>query len=307
MTPGPASPDADHPLRGIALLVIAVLFFVLLDSTSKHLARQWPVSLVVWIRYAVHLLLMVALLAPRHGTRLVATGRPGLHILRAACLLVTSWFIVAALQRMPLAETTAIMFSAPLMVTALASRLLGEQVGRLRWIAVWFGFVGVLLVAQPTGDIDINGVLLALCAATGFAGYQLLTRLLSPTEQPLTLLFWTALVGTVGMSFTLPWAWHGPAPDLWSGTQMVAMGIFGGAGHLLLIKAFRLAPASTLSPILYIQLAWATLLGWLFFGQLPALSGLAGIVIIAAAGIMTALAARGHAPHRTKITGTNAG
>lgn len=286
----------EHPLRGIALLVIAVLFFVLLDSTSKHLSQQWPVSLVVWIRYAVHLLLMVLLLAPRHGLRLVSTRRPRLQIVRAGCLLITSWFIVAALQRMPLAETTAIMFSAPLMVTAMAGRLLGEQVGRVRWAAVVLGFMGVILVAQPTGDIDLIGVLLALCAATGFAAYQLLTRLLSPTERPLTLLFWTALVGTVLMSFALPWAWHGPTPDAWSATQMVAMGVFGGTGHLLLIQAFRHAPASTLSPILYVQLAWATLLGWVFFGQLPAWTGLIGILIIASAGVMTALASRRKTP-----------
>jgi len=279
----------EHPLRGIALLVLAVLFFVLLDSTSKHLSQQWPVSMVVWIRYAVHLALMVIVLAPRHGLRLISTRRPALQIARAGCLLITSWFIVAALQRMPLAETTAIMFSAPLMVTAMAGRFLGEQVGRLRWGAVVLGFVGVVMVAQPTGDIDLTGVALALCAASGFAAYQILTRLLSPTERPLTLLFWTALVGTVLMSFALPWAWQGPRPDAWSAIQMVAMGVFGGAGHLLLIQAFRNAPASVLSPILYIQLAWATLLGWLFFGQLPGMVALAGILVIATAGLITAV------------------
>jgi len=289
-------PGGDHPLRGIALLVVAVLFFVLLDSTSKHLSQQWPVSLVVWIRYAVHLMLMVIMLAPRHGLKLVSTRRPRLQIVRATCLLITSWFIVAALQRMPLAETTAILFSAPLMVTAMAGRLLKEQVGPARWVAVALGFIGVLLVAQPTGDIDLTGVLLALCAAGGFSAYQILTRVLSPTERPLTLLFWTALVGTVLMSISLPWAWHGPRPDLWSALQMAAMGIFGGAGHLLLIQAFRQAPASTLSPILYVQLAWATAFGWMFFGQLPIWNGLLGIAIIAVAGMLTAVTSHQRRP-----------
>ncbi|QID19752.1 DMT family transporter [Nitrogeniibacter mangrovi] len=274
------------------MLVTAVLFFVLLDSTSKHLSRHWSVSLLVWVRYSVHLLLMSALLMPRMGRRLVSTRRPALQIVRAGCLLITSWFIVAALQRMPLAETTAILFSAPLLVTVLARLVLHEHVAPLRWAAVVLGFVGVLLVARPTGDVDLTGLALALCGAGGFAGYQVLTRLLSPTERPLTLLFYTALVGTVCMSVALPWIWAGPLPDARALMQMTSMGVFGGIGHFLLIQAFRLAPASTLSPVLYVQLAWATLLGWLFFDQLPGPIGAVGIIVIGIAGVMTALAAR---------------
>lgn len=285
-------PAADHPVRGIALLIVAVFFFVLLDSTSKHLSDRWPVSLLVWIRYAVHLLLMSALLAPRLGRRLVSTRHPWLQIVRAGCLLTTSWFIVAALQRMPLAETTAIVFLAPLMVTVLARLLLRESVSPLRWLAVGVGFLGVLMVARPGDSMDHRGVWLALCAACAFAGYQILTRQLSPTERPLTLLFYTALVGTVLMSFALPWIWHGPRPDPIALSLMIGMGVFGGIGHFLLIQAFRCTPASTLSPVLYIQLAWATVLGWMFFGQLPDAIGMLGITVIGAAGIMTALAGR---------------
>lgn len=286
------SPPAPHPLRGIALLVVAVLCFVLLDATSKHLSRQWPVSLLVWLRYAGHLLFMSLILLPMLGTQLVRTGRPGLQVARGACLLVTSWCVVAALQRMPLAETTAILFSAPLMVTALARVCLRESVSALRWAAVVVGFGGVLLVARPTGDGDPAGFALALCAAAAFALYQILTRLLSPAERPLTLLYWTALVGTVLMALPLPWAWHGPAPDGLEAAQMASMGLFGGVGHLLLIQAFRDAPASTLSPILYVQLAWATLLGGWLFGQWPTGVGALGIVVIALAGLMTTLASR---------------
>jgi len=291
-----SAPDHDaspgHPVRGIALLVLATLFFVLLDGTSKHLSSQWPVSMLVWIRYSVHLLLMVLVLAPRMGTRLVRTRRPGLQIVRAGCLLVTSWFVIAALQRLPLADTTALLFSAPMVVTVLAHLLLKESVGRLRALAVVLGFVGMLLVARPSGQMDLQGLLLALCAAAGFAGYQLLTRLLAPTERPLTLLFYTALVGTVLMSFALPWAWAGPRPDATALVQMLSMGLFGGLGHFLLILAFRNAPAATLSPVLYSQLAWAILLGWLFFDQIPTLPGLLGIAVIGVAGVMTALGGR---------------
>ena len=284
---------AASPLRAIALLVVAVLFFVLLDSTSKYLSRDWPVSLLVWIRYGVHFLLMTVLLAPRHGRQLIATRRPRLQVLRALCLLVTSWFIVAALQRMPLAETTAIIFVAPFLVTVLARHVLGEAVSRLRWSAVALGFAGVLVVVRPGGvALPPAGIALALTAASGFAVYQVLTRALSPTERPLTLLYYTALVGTLGMTLALPWHWAGPPPDARAMLLMGAMGVFGGVGHFLLIRAFSLAPASLLSPILYVQLAWATLLGWVLFDQLPDGARLLGIAIIAVAGVITALDSR---------------
>ncbi|MCB1960864.1 MAG: DMT family transporter [Rhodocyclaceae bacterium] len=281
------------PLRGIALLVAAVLCFVLLDSTSKSLSQHWPVSLVVWIRYSVHLALMTILLAPRHGLRLIATRRPGLQVLRALCLLVTSWFIVAALARMPLAETTAIIFTAPLLVTLLARFMLGEQVSALRWLAVGIGFAGVLVMVRPdSAALPAAGIALAFIGACGFALYQVLTRTLSPTERPLTLLYYTALVGTAGMTVALPWYWGGPIPNAPQMLLMLAMGCLGGLGHFLLIRAFSLAPASLLSPILYVQLAWATLIGWLLFDQLPDPARLAGITIIAAAGVLTAVDAR---------------
>ena len=279
-------------LRAILLLMGALVLFVLLDATAKHLGRTYPVPMLVWTRYAVHFALMVILLGPSMRGRLVSTGRPGRQVVRALCLLAVTFFSMAALSRMPLAETTAILFAAPLIVTLLARPVLGEQIGAVRWAAVLTGFAGVLLIARPGSGLVVEGVMLALAGAVSYAIYQILTRQLTATENPVTMLFYTALVGTGAMKQLLPCIWDGPLPDHKDALLIASLGVYGGTGHFLLIRAFRDAPASTLSPILYVQLVWATLLGWVIFGHFPDGLALVGILTIGAAGAMIALHSR---------------
>ena len=294
------------PLRGILLLLCALMFFVALDATAKHLSQTWPVPMLVWARYTVHCVIMVVVLAPSMRKRLISTRRPGLQIVRALCLLAVTLLCMAAFRLMPIAETTAILFSAPLMVTIAAGPLLGERIGRLRWAAVAIGFIGVLLIARPGSGLVGEGVLLALGAAVAYAAYQLLTRQLSPSEHPVTLLFYTALIGSLVSTLALPWIWSFPPLTLPDALMILSLGVFGGSGHFLLIRAFREAPASTLSPIMYAQLAWATLAGGVVFGEWPDGLGLVGIVMIATAGVMIALdARRSHA--RSRGAGVAAG
>lgn len=281
-----------HPLRGIALFLAAMLLFATLDATAKHLSATFPVPMLVWARYTFHFLLMVLLLAPSMRGRLVATRRPAAQILRALMLVATTGFGIAALKRMPLAETTALVFVTPLLVTVLAVGFLGEKVGRGKVIAVAAGFLGVLLIARPGGALSGAGVGFAFLAAVSYSFYQILTRKIAPFENAVTMVFYTALVGTVVMNVGLPWFWSGPMPDWREALLIGSLGIYGGTGHFLLTRAFRLAPASTLSPFLYVQLIWATLLGYGVFGQMP--DGLAalGMVVIAASGLAIALGER---------------
>jgi drug/metabolite transporter (DMT)-like permease len=281
-----------HALRSIVQLLAALLHFVLLDATAKRLAAIYPVPMLVWSRYTLHFILMVLFLGPSLRLRLITTTRPSRQIFRALCLLAVTFFNIAALQMMPLAETTAILFAAPLLVTLMAGPFLGERIGALRWVAVFTGFAGVLLIARPGGGLVPEGVALALAGAVSYAVYQILTRQLSSTESPVTMLFYTAIVGTVVMTIMLPWIWGGPVPDLIDALLIASLGIYGGTGHFLLIRAFRDAPASLLSPILYVQLIWATLIGWYGFGHFPDGWGLIGILTIGGAGIMIAVDGR---------------
>ncbi len=285
-------PAERHPAQGILLMLGATLCFALLDATAKHLAQTFPVPMLVWARYTLHCLLMLLFLAPRLRWQLVATRRPFMNVTRALLLVGVTGLNIAALHLLPLAETTALLFVTPLLVALLAAPMLGERMTAGRWFASLAGFGGVLLIARPGGSLDLAGIALVLAAAGCYAFYQIQTRQLSPTENTVTMVFYTALVGAVATSLAAPFYWGGPLPGAKEALLIASLGIYGGTGHYMLIKAFRNAPASTLSPFLYVQLVWATLLGWLAFGHWPDAATLAGMAIIAASSLALALLPR---------------
>ena len=279
----------QHKYRGVILLLGATLCFIALDASSKYLIAYFAAPLIVWARFLVHLIFMLVVIAPRMGLDLVITQRPWLMILRGLLLVVCSMFVLLAFRTLPLAETVALVFVTPLFVALLAGPLLGEKVQLKSWLAIVAGFCGVLLIVRPGGALFGVGVLFALAAALCNAVYQVLTRKLATTEPALRQLFYTALVGTLSMSFFLPLFWTGEMPTLNQALIITSLGLYGGIGHFLLILAFRDTPASTLSPLFYIQLVWATLLGWMIFGQLPDLLATAGMLIIGASSLSIAL------------------
>jgi len=262
-------------------MLAAVLCFALLDATAKHLSQTFPVPMLVWSRYTFHFLIMLVFLAPSMRWGLVRTSRPLKQIVRALMLVGVTGFAMAAFRHLPLAETTALLFVTPLIVALLAGPFLGEKLSKLHWGASLFGFAGALLIARPGGSLNLTGIALVLAAAACYSIYQIQTRQLSPTENTLTMLFYTALVGTVSMTLLAPLYWGGPMPDLLQAVMIASLGIYGGTGHFLLIRAFRDAPATTLSPLLYVQLIWATLLGWIVFNHWPDAATFAGMAIIA--------------------------
>ena len=282
----------QHPLRGIVLLLIALLAFASFDATAKFLSTRYPVPMLVWVRYTLPCLLLALWFGPRQGRALIATRHPGLQITRALSLLVCTAAGMSAVRTIPLAEATAILFVAPLLVTIAAGPMLGERVPRMAWIATLVGFGGVLLIARPGTRFDPTGFGLMLLAAVSFAGYQLLTRRLADTDRSLVTLFYTMSVGAVTMTLGLPLFWTTLTPPPLHLLLIASLGIWGMLGHFLLIRAFSHAPASTLSPFLYFQMVWASLLGWLVFAQLPDWLTSVGIGCIAAAGLSLALAQR---------------
>lgn len=281
-----------HSLRGVLLFMLGLFLFACMDSTTKYLVTHYEAPLVVAIRYIVNCLLMLILLTPSHGRELVRTQRTGLVLLRGACLAAASILLGLALQRMPVAETTAILFLSPLVVVLMAGPILGERVGLLGWIAALCGFGGILLIARPGAGLDPVGTVLALCAVATTVVYQLLSRILARTEQTLPMLFHTALVGALAFGTLLPWSWGGPPPTALQLLLFLALGIMGGLGHYLFTAAHRHAPASVLAPMMYVQLVWAGLLGWSVFGHVPPGTSILGMGIVAASGMLVALKSR---------------
>jgi drug/metabolite transporter (DMT)-like permease len=272
-----------HKLRGMALMSAAVLCFACLDSLSKYLSRYYPVPFLIWARYAVHLVLMSIIFIPQRGAALVQTSQPGAQILRSVFLVVTSFLFVSGLRYLPIAEATSIIFLTPLLMTALSVPLLREKVGRLDWVGVAIGFVGVLIIVRPTGALLTAAILFPLGAAICNSLYQLMTRKFRASDSSTTTNFITGLVGTVLTSFALPFFWQ--TPTLAHGLLMVGMGAAAATGHALLIRAYRYASPAVVGPFSYGQLVWASLLGYLVFREFPDPLTILGMGVIAASGL----------------------
>jgi drug/metabolite transporter (DMT)-like permease len=294
MIPTPA--PAAHPWRGMLIFLAALFLFSGMDSTTKYMAMRWNAPLVVAIRYILQTLLILLLLAPAQGRKLVETRRRGLVLLRAACLVLASLFMSLALQRMPVAETTALVFLGPLLVTLLAWPVLGEWIGPAGWVAAIGGFGGVLLVARPGSGLDPVGLACMAVTVAATAVYQLLSRMLAPSERQEVLLFYASLVGAVGFGALLPMYWFDRAPEGKDLLLFLGMGAVGAFSHFLFSLAYKYTPASQLAPLNYVQLLWAGLLGWLIFGQLPDRTSLLGMAVILASGILAALRSRPASP-----------
>ena len=277
-----------NPLKGVALVLAATLLFASADTIGKHLAMLYAASLVLAVRYTINLGLVTLVMAPRHGAALWHTRRTGLVILRGLCLALASISMLMALRVMPVAETVAIIYVTPVLVMLTSAVFLGEKVSRLGWGAAALGFAGVLLIARPGSGLDSWGVALSLMNATLATGYHVLTRVLTRTETTMALMFHTALVGMVAfITLTLALGtWT--LPTAFDAGLMLALGAFATAGHLMFTSAYREAPASTLAPVNYMHIAFATVLGWLVFQQLPDALGFTGMALIAVAGLSAA-------------------
>jgi drug/metabolite transporter (DMT)-like permease len=273
------------PMLGIGMTLLAIGLFAFMDTIGKSLMQHYPAPQVVWARYFFQCTLMLVML-PRLGvTGFLRTRRHGLQIGRGVLLLVATGCMYAAISVVPLADAYAITFTAPLLVTALSVPLLKERVGWRRWSAVVVGFVGVLIVIRPGfGEVPWQ-LLLPLVTAACFAVYQIFTRMIStdPAETPFVMLFYLAWVGALAMTLVVPFHWQPVAPLDW--LWMAAIGGLGAAGHLILIRALVIAPASLIAPFTYSQIIWALILGYLVFGDLPDIWMLLGCTVIVASGL----------------------
>jgi drug/metabolite transporter (DMT)-like permease len=283
MSPPAPPPAADRPMTGIALMLCAVATFAVQDTCAKYLAGAYPAVQVAWARYAISLVLILAALPWLGARSALVSRRPGLQLLRGVMLYTSTLLFVLAVGYIPLATATAIGFVSPLLLTALSIPFLGETVGPRRWIAIGVGFLGVLIIVRP-GQGDWHWALLLPVAMASFnAFYQVATRLLRGVDRPITALLYPTFVGAVIGLAPVPFVWVTPgAVDL---AVMASMGFCGAISHFLMIRAFALAPATTLAPFAYTQLIWVAVLGYAVFGDLPEAATLLGAAVIAASGL----------------------
>ena len=309
VSPGPLSAGekqiaGDRPLFGILCLVTAGFVFSFFNAIVKHLSMNgMPVMEVAWGRYVFHLVfaLIYAGIA-RHIERpaaappqlhwwqpwrdMLRARKPGLQFLRSLLMLATTLLFFLAVSHIDLASATAVAFVEPMVITILSFFLLKEQVGVRRWTAVAVGFVGVLIVIRPGFGMVSLAILLPVLSASTGATYNVLTRIAARYDSNVTSLFYAALVGCLVLSAFMPLVWQAPSPTEW--LLLAALGFSGGLAHTLVIRAFTFASASIIAPFIYLQLVWATAIGYVWFDMLPAITTWIGGAVIIATGIYTA-------------------
>lgn len=275
------------PLRGIALILIAIATFSVMDTIAKYLSQSYPVGSVVWARYAINLLVLSAFLVVRGEVKRIRTERPTTQIVRGLMLGASTLLYFTSLTVLPLAEAASIGFVLPVFVAILAVPMLGERIDMPRVIAIVVGLSGALIVVRPGTALFTIYALLPVAMALCNAFYQILTRKIAGLEHPLTSLFYGSLIGTVMSTFLLSAGVAMPVGWLhW--TLFLTLGVLATIGHFVLIRAFDYAPATLLAPFVYSQLLWVMLLGWFVFGDFPDGWSMVGMAVIVASGLYIA-------------------
>jgi drug/metabolite transporter (DMT)-like permease len=273
----------QNVLAGIGLAIAACACFSALDTTTKLVSASVPLLMALWFRYAFQAVATTVVVLPLRGWRVLHTRHLPFQCLRGVLLLVSSLMAFASLRFMPVGEFTAIVMIAPLAVTLLAATVLKEHVSPMRWTLVAGGFAGTLVIIRPGGEAFSWVSLLPLLLVVSNAWFQIITSKLARTEDPVTMHLYTGWSGTLLASLALPYVWTTLGdPWLWAGLSF--MGFMATIGHFLLILAFQRAPASTLTPYLYSQIAFAMLGGLLVFKHIPDGWSLAGMALIAVCG-----------------------
>ena len=272
----------DAPLRGILMICFAVLCFAIMNTFTKELRGELPVTGIIWGRYFFHFALILVLF-PRRIPTLLDSDDIGWQIARSILVLLATACMFVAMGFMPLADAVAITFAAPLLIVVLSVIILRERVGPRRWVAVVVGFIGMLVIIRPSAGLFQVAALLPVAVAFFYALYQIITRLISHRSDPLNMLFYTALVGALTMTAIVPFDWQTPTTEQW--LMLVAVGFFGGLGHYAIIKAYQRAEAALVAPFAYTEIVWATSFGLFVFGDFPDLFTFIGTAIIIASGV----------------------
>ncbi|MCU4653890.1 DMT family transporter [Roseibacterium sp. SDUM158016] len=268
--------------QGIVTMLCAIFLFSAMDAQAKALTARHDVLMVLWARYAGMMAVVLILLAPRIGP-LLRTRHLGLQLLRSAFLFSATWCFFNALGLMPIAAATAVMNVHPMLLTLGAALILREALGPRRLIGIGVALLGALIILRPGSEVFSLAALLPLGAGTFYAAYALTTRFLGRDEPILTSFLYTAVIGTIAASLLVLPVWQTPSPA--DAALFLLLGATGAAGQFLLIRALTLAEAGAVAPFGYAGVLFATMNGFLFFGEVPAAATALGALVIVGAGV----------------------
>jgi drug/metabolite transporter (DMT)-like permease len=273
---------------GIFFMCAATTCFPVMNGIVQVLSRTYPSEQVIWARTAGHLLIVLLVVVPRYGLGVLTTRRPMAQVSRSLLLLGSTTLFFFAVKDVPLAKAASISFMAPFFVTLLALPMLGERIDARRLATVVVGFLGVLVVIRPGSEVFQPAALLIVGSAFCYAVYQVFTRKVAGIDRPETSVMYSALVGTIVMSFVVPFAWRTP-DNLVDVLLMLSLGLLGAGGHWCVAKAMTYGQASVISPFQYWQMIGSVLVGYAVSGMFPDATTWVGAGIIVACGITLAV------------------
>ena len=282
-----AKANEDRALLGISFMLVAYFTFSLIDTSVKWLALAGlPALQLAFMRYAAHFFISLFIIGRGGFTReRFVAEKQWLVVIRGSLIMLSTVLNFFALRYLPLTLTSTILFSAPLIVCAFSWPLLGERVGLWRWLAIVFGFFGVVIATNPLGESFHIAVVLSLLSATSFALYSILTRKLAGIVATDTMQFYSGAVGFIVLAPFAIAQWQNPANAVDWGL-LVLLGFLGWAGHQLLTNAHRYAPASTLGPFSYSFIIYLSFWSFFVFDHFPQPWTIFGAVIIVVAGLI---------------------
>lgn len=276
----------DGATKGVLLIVAATVFFCISDAASKFLTVDLGAIQIAWIRYVVFVAIVLPIAMMQVGVKGLRTHHPVQQILRGVFMVLSTILFVSGLAYLEVADATAINFVSPVFITALAIPILGEKVGVRRWCAAGIGLLGVLIIVQPGSSAFQLAALFPVAAAAVWAIAAIATRIMSATETPQATLVYSSGVGFLVLCALAPFSWE-PMTLAQFGIGAIS-GVASAIAHLMFVLAYRHANASVLAPFSYVQIIWASAIGFLVFGSVPGVWTYVGAAIIAASGLYTA-------------------
>jgi drug/metabolite transporter (DMT)-like permease len=253
------------------------------DAVLKWMTGNYHVGQLMFCRGVFIGLPLAILIWRAGGLKSLRPVSPKGHAVRAILVIIGTFLFITSLKYLPIADAVAITFAGPLFVTALAPRLLGERVGWRRWMAVFAGFIGIVVIMRPGGGLIQWAALLPLAASLSGAFRDILTRHMSAKESSVSLLFYTSLAVTLAGLATVPFVWTPVSLTDWG--WFALSGLMVGGAHFLMIETFRFGEAALVAPFRYSGVIWAALLGYFVWGDIPDSGTVIGISIVVAAGI----------------------
>jgi drug/metabolite transporter (DMT)-like permease len=281
----------SRPMLGVFYMCIAGSLFPIMNGLVKLLAESYPPTQLVWFRVVVHLGLVALVFTPRMGLDLFRTRRIGLQFVSSLMMLMSTVLFFSAVKYLGVAEAISVSFVGPLIVVVLAWPLLGERITLMRLVAVAIGFAGVLVVIRPGSSVFQWASVLLVGSATCYAIYQVVIRRLAGVDHPATSIFYSVLLGSILLSFLVPFVWLTPRSWIdW--LVLLSLGAMGGLGHYCVARALTYASANFVAPFNYFQIIGSVIVGYVIFAEVPDLYTWLGTALIIGAGLLVTLRAR---------------